>query len=241
MTNDKHQRGAPPVPRRFWILGAGRFGRLATERIVRHIAGAEISVVDQQPVDFADDRVTAIRADGVAWLADTFHRRSAVEMIIPAIPVHVVVDWMKLRLLNVKEICAIDIPDSLLAQIPHALRGKPGQAFASHADFICPDNCPEPKDRCTHTGQPRPKDLFRLLAGLDAGDVCPIVIRSRQLLPGVGGMRPGDLWAALDRLCRLERGRVLVATACRCHGVLDLIGLTACPGGAPAVRSGPIG
>ena len=240
MTNDKHQRGAARAPRRFWILGAGRFGRLAAERIIRHIADATITVVDQQPVRFADDRVKAVHAKGVAWLAATLGRRSAVEMIIPAIPVHVVVDWMKLRLLNKKEFCPIDIPDSLLSQVPHPLRGKPGQAFASQADFICPDDCPEPQDRCTHTGQPRPKDLFRLLADLDLDDIVPIVIRSRQLLPGVGGITPGDLWAALDTVCRIERGRILVATACRCHGVLDLVDLKACADAAPAGRSGSI-
>ncbi len=240
MTNDKHQRGGPAALRRFWILGAGHFGRLAADRIARRVPGATITVVDRQPVTFADDRITAVRADGAAWLAATLERQSAVDMLIPAIPVHVVVAWIKLKLLDIKKIRAIDIPDWLLTRMPHPQRGKPGQAFASHADFICPDNCPEPKDRCTHTGQPRPKDLFRLLADLDAGDIRPIVIRSRQLLPGVGGLMPCDLWAALDTVCRLERGRVMVATACRCHAVVDLIGIGACTGTEPAVRSGSI-
>ena len=240
MRNDKHQRGAPTAPRRFWILGAGRFGRLAAERIARHVADPAITVVDRRPAAFADDGVKTVCADAVAWLAATLDRRSAVEMIIPAIPVHVAADWMRLRLLGKKELCAIDIPDGLLARIPHPVRGKPGQAFASHADFICPDNCPEPQDRCTHTGQPRPTDLFRRLADLDLDEIYPIVLRSRQLLPGVGGLTPGDLWAALDTVCRLERGRIMVATACRCHAVLDLIGLAACPGAALAGRSGSV-
>jgi hypothetical protein len=109
--------------------------------------------------------------------------------------------------------------------MPHALRGNAGQAYVSHADFICPDNCPEPEKICTHTGKPRPLDLFRLLGNVDFDDVLPIVIRSHQLLPGVGGIYPADLLDALDIVRKNSHRPLMIATACRCHGVVDFMRL----------------
>ena len=109
--------------------------------------------------------------------------------------------------------------------MPNAIRGKTGQAFVSHADFICPDNCPESEKICTHTGKSRPMDLFRLLGNLDFQDVVPIVLRSYQLLPGVGGIYPADLMSALDTACKNSHRPLMIATACRCHGVVDFIRL----------------
>ena len=109
--------------------------------------------------------------------------------------------------------------------MPNALRGKAGQAYVSHADFICPDNCPEPEKICTHTGKPRPMDLFRLLGTLDFEEALPIVIRSHQLLPGVGGIYPADLRAAMDTACRNSHRPMMIATACRCHGVVNFMRL----------------
>ena len=99
--------------------------------------------------------------------------------------------------------------------------------------FYVPDDCPEPVDRCTVTGRARPLVLFEHLAALDVPGWPVVVVRSRQLAPGVGGFRPSDLLAAERRLCEAG-GQVLLATACRCHGVIDALdipplhGLTAC-------------
>jgi hypothetical protein len=76
---------------------------------------------------------------------------------------------------------------------------------------------------CTHTGKPRPPDMFRLLENLDVDDTMPIVIRSHQLLPGVGGFSPTDLMSAVDMVCKNSRQPLMIATACRCHGVVDFI------------------
>jgi hypothetical protein len=66
--------------------------------------------------------------------------------------------------------------------------GKAGQVFISHADFICPDNCPEPKDKCTVTGKPRPKDLFRLLRDLDIDDaLCRLLFAVIRFCPALAG------------------------------------------------------
>jgi hypothetical protein len=212
-------------PKRFWIIGAGRFGRIAVERINRLIPAADITLVDQAPVLIGGARFTMVKAEGIAWLGAVLDQRSAVDMILPAIPVHVAAEWLVLKLSKNYDIHPIPIPNAWLKRMPHACRGKTGQAFVSHADFICPDNCPEPKEICAHTGKPRPMDLFRLLGDLDFDTVLPIVLRSHQLLPGVGGIYPPDLLHALDIAGQNNRRPLMVATACRCHGVVDFLRL----------------
>lgn len=225
MTKDKRQSNSLYGLERFWIIGAGRFGQIAVERIRKKKADAAITVVDKKSTDLGHDKVIAIQQDGIQWLAAALRPEAAVDIVVPAIPVHVVYEWLKSNLSEKYKINPINIPDEWLTRMPHAMRGVVGQAYVSHADFICPDNCPEPEAICTHTGKPRPMDLFRLLAGLDFDDVLPIVIRSHQLLPGVGGIYPGDFFHALD-VVRTHRQRpLMVGTACRCHGVVNFFRL----------------
>jgi len=225
MTKDKRQSNSFNGLKRFWIIGAGRFGKIAVERIRRKKTDASITIVDKKSADLGQDGVITIQQDGIQWLAAGLQSETSVDIVVPAIPVHVVYEWLKINLSQKYQINPIDIPDRWLTRMPHAMHGAAGQAYVSHADFICPDNCPEPKTICTHTGKKRPMDLFRLLAGLDFDDVLPIVVRSHQLLPGVGGIYPNDFFHALEAV-RTHRQRLLmIATACRCHGVVDFFRL----------------
>ena len=225
MHNNKDQRDIPVNATRFWIIGAGRFGQIAVQRITRHIPHATFIVVDQKPSRVARTDITSIREDGIAWLNRMLVPNAPVDLIIPAIPVHVAAAWLKLKIKHLFNVIPLPIQDSWLNRLPHAMRGAAGQAFVSHADFICPDNCPEPANVCTQTGKPRPMDLFRLLARVDVDDVLPIVIRSRQLLPGVGGIHPAELMSAVDAVGNNSHRPVMIATACRCHGVVDFMRL----------------
>jgi len=170
----------------------------------------------------------------IAWLLSRFGPHAPVDMIVPAIPIHVAGEWLKFNLSKNYNIHPVQIPESWLASLPNAMSGATGQVYVSHADFICPDNCPEPKTICTHTGRPRPTDLFRLLADLDLDGVNPIVVRSHQLLPGVGGILPSDLLEALTSARRNSHRTLMVATACRCHGVVDFLRLEPRVGGCKA-------
>lgn len=225
MQNNKEQRDQPQTSTRFWVIGAGRFGQIAVDRITRHIPAASLTIVDKRPFTIHGDGITTICQDGIQWLYTMLNEGAPVDMIVPAIPVHVVFDWLKLNIQKMFVIQPIEILEPWLSQLPHALRGNAGQAYVSHADFICPDNCPEPEKICTHTGKPRPLDLFRLLGNVDFDDVLPIVIRSHQLLPGVGGIYPADLLDALDIVRRNSHRPLMIATACRCHGVVDFMRL----------------
>ncbi|MFH0785293.1 MAG: potassium transporter [Pseudomonadota bacterium] len=208
---------------RFWILGGGRFGQLAVQRIRHHMPGAEVTVIDEKPTELNADRL--ICADGIAWLAQHLEEYSPVDMVVPAIPVHVAAGWLQDRLSAQFTIHAIDPDADWINLLPNAIRGQSGQYFVSHADFICPDNCPEPEKICTYTKKTRPLDLFRLLALMPSHNLTPIVLRSHQLLPGVGGLLPAELFSALAKATTHSDQPLMVATACRCHGVVNLFKL----------------
>ena len=207
------------VYRRFWILGAGHFGQVAVRRIRRHIPDAELVVIDNGKVTVDTEKL--IRADGITWLSENLQELSPVDMVVPAIPVHVAAGWLHQRLADHFILQTIEPHVAWTARLPDARQVQPGQYSISYADFLCPDNCPEPKKICTHTKKERPIDLFRLLASLAADDLLPVVIRSYQLLPGVGGLVPAELFSALAKVEHLIGKPLMVATACRCHGVVD--------------------
>ena len=232
MTKDKQQSHPMHPAQRFWILGAGRFGRIARERIHAKWPDAGITVIDKLPIDIASDSITAIRRDGIEWLGDMLHPGAPVDMIVPAIPIHVALEWIVYKIKKKYTIHPINIPSDGLMRWPHPRQGRPGQLFVSQADFVCPDNCPEPDRICTVTGQPRPMDLHRRLAAVDFENVLPIVLQSHQILPGVGGIRPQDLLDALVRVRRNAQRSLMIATACRCHGVIDFLRLGVRPSSA---------
>ena len=68
------------------------------------------------------------------------------------------------------------------------------------------------------TGLPREYCLYDYLANFSLQDYIFLVIRSRQLAPGVGGFRPEDLWQ-LRRQILNSKGKIIISTACCCHGV----------------------
>ena len=210
--------------RKIWILGAGKFGKIAFERTVRNVPDAEITVVDAN-TDKAvviGTQVITVCEDGIDWLTANLKRGDASpDIVIPAIPVHVAFEWIKRK---VEDRFTI-VPTAILAEIykkfPNPVRNTASQVYVSHADFLCPDNCGEPPTICTFTKKEREESMFLLLANLKSQNLNQLVVRSHQLFPGVGGIFPADLWNVLDRIATSPEKRFLVSTACRCHGVVD--------------------
>lgn len=210
---------------RIWIIGAGHFGRLAVERLKDRFGEPHITIVDMDPGVMALGGVTPICEEGVGWLYRMLDEDAPVDIIAPVIPVHMAAAWLKQKLAHCGDVRTVPVPDAWLTLLPNPMRGETGQVFVSNADFMCPDNCPEPKGRCTHTGKPRPMDLFRRLERLNVDDALPIVLRSHQLVPGIGGIYPRDLYAALRTAMGHPDRPLMICTACRCHGVVDFIRL----------------
>jgi len=142
--------------------------------------------------------------------------------LIPAVPVHVGFEWAINELNRVGEVRRLPVPGEVDSKLPNPIRVPSGTVYASFATFVCPDYCSEPEEICTHTGKERPGNLYEVLEGVLASGFDVAVLRSWQLAPGVGGY-PGLSLRELLAGIGSKPGRYLVATSCRCHGVMDAL------------------
>ena len=207
-----------------WILGAGRFGRIAAERLTRKFTNMDFLVIDERP-----DRLAALADDfGVKTLAESavpcLSRQVLPDglWIVPAIPVHAAFQWLLSGSGLASRASSAPVPEPVDSQVPNPIRTADGTVYASYAVFLCPDACSEPEERCTHTGQPRPGNLFEDLSRISVVGFQVSVLRSWQLAPGVGGYSMAQL-RQLERDVLRQPGGHIVATSCRCHGVLNAL------------------
>ncbi len=206
----------------YWILGCGRFGRLACERLKAARPGAPIVVVDRRKIGMPEG-VETVTADAVEFLDDRMQPNSGA-WIVPALPMHLAYTWVAGRLRGERRFKPQTVPAGLVPLLPNPCVGPEGQVYFSHADFRCPDDCPEPKSICAHTGRPRPLIMHTFLADLVYGGYVSFVIRSVQLAPGVGGYQAATLYDGWGWL-RRKSGYFLFSTACKCHGVMHAFSL----------------
>ena len=210
-----------------WVLGAGKFGHRAVQKLQSLSSETQIVLVDQDPCALAiceGEGVETRTADVIEYLTRHLRLSEKPDWIVPAVPLHVAFEWIVSVLPDDAMVKKLAIPERLINELPCTPGAGKGKLFISLADFICPDDCCEPAGHCTVTGAPRPYDLFRKLARLQIENFIPVVVRSRQLAPGLGGYRPKDLFNALDQV-KTAGTSILLSTACRCHGVLDAFAL----------------
>jgi len=208
-----------------WIIGSGRFGLLALERLAKIRSGHHIVVVDADRENLSRgagaDR-TLEQMDGVEFLNQRLRPATAPEWIIPALPVHLAAQWCLARQ-GLQGLRQIAVPADVDPDVPNPARDPAGNLYTSHADFICPDDCVESAGICTVTQKRRTADMFELLGRIRLSGFQSLVIRSHQLGPGVGGYRPRQLFNLLEQI--KEGGKdFLLSTACRCHGVMTGLG-----------------
>jgi hypothetical protein len=158
--------------------------------------------------------------DGIEYLECNLSNEAYPDWIVPAIPLHVAFEWIRIKLSKTRTTKKIPAPQDLIAELPNPIAAETGRLYTSIADFECPENCPEPDKICTHTGKPRPLVLHEFLKSNQPKGLKAVVIRSHQLAPGVGGYTPRDLFAALNEI-EAARGPVSLSTACSCHGIMD--------------------
>lgn len=216
------QRCIKPSNETVWVLGGGRFGLHTVKILKQEIPTANIIVVDCQPIGNLPYGVEFVCADGVEWLTEHFTPNANVTRIIPTLPLHLALEWLKKKLsLELVTVDPVEIPHEFLSCFPHPFRKSSNQIVVSHADFLCPPNCSEPEELCTYTQKQRPQSLYRLLEKADCGAFVSLVVRSRQFYRGVGGFYPEDLWNLLNRTKSLPETPLLIGTACKCHGIVD--------------------
>lgn len=204
----------------FWILGAGRFGSLAVQRILAQKGNPRLLVVDHdsevlKPLE--GKPVEVIEQDAIDFLVN--HPGLGSEWIVPAIPAHVAFAWLCRELTKEGWVTPLPVPSMVEHQVPNPMRGKMGALYTSFATFRCPDNCDEPPESCTVTTEPREANLFDVIRCIEVEGYVTRVVRSHQLTPGVGGYQLSVLWWLLEEV-RATGRNFLVGTACRCHGVV---------------------
>ena len=204
-----------------WIIGVGQFGFIAFDRLSKSGKERRFVLVDSVKKNLLrckGPNVSLEQADGVAFLEQHLTGSQTPDWIIPALPVHLAAEWFLLRL-GPERLRRGTLPPDLEPLLPNPIRGSDGNIYVSHADFMCPDDCAEPRDICTVTGEPRKRNMFEILGDLQMSPFKALAIRSHQLGAGIGGYRTKHLFALFDKVER-ARGQLLVSTACRCHGVI---------------------
>ena len=203
-----------------FIIGAGHFGARAA-RIVCQRSDSPVFVVDPDEKclsDLNDLRIEKVLGDGIQFLLDNFHYLKQTNTIVPALPIHLAYEWLKGFLPGDMKIKKLPVPETN-PPLPHAWPASDGSTLVSYADFLCPDDCPEPV-HCTVTGEKREQPLYSLLRNLNLSLFDIHIIQSRQLAPGLGGYKVEDLEGTAEMVLGNEPGRWILGTACKCHGIL---------------------
>ena len=208
----------------YLILGAGKFGRLALKRLAQLDRGSRFLVVDRDPQaltairSMAIENLQVVEADAITFLTENLRNPSPWDWLIPMVPVHVAYAWLRQGPLAGDSRQILEVPEipEIAGLTVH--RGGQGELYLS-CGHLCPDDCPEPDTVCPVSGESRRVALYDRLAALEIPGFQILVIPSRSLAPGVGGYPPESLRHLAEQLLGME-GKVLIATACRCHGVI---------------------
>ncbi len=203
------------------VIGAGHFGRRAAVILTRG-GGKPVIVIDHDPSRLAglkDLPVKAILGDGVAFLIANNERLVPETTVVPAVPIHLAFEWLKASIGHQTTVVRAPVPKEVWGRLPHTWNGSEGSVLVSYADFVCPDDCPEP-EVCTVSGERREQPLHALLGSLQVEGFQVHIVRSRQLAPGLGGYCLADLLELETRVKIAAGGRWLLGSACKCHGIL---------------------
>ena len=204
---------------KYLIMGFGKFGRLAFDRLKERFPDRPLLVVEREE-DLASlgtpPLVLTHKGDAVSFLLEAPGVEDR-DIVIPMVPFHLAAAYLCARLSDMEP---ITLPKELADQVPNPFPLDDSNLCCSLAHFLCPDDCPE-GDYCTVTGERRDKPLYGILEELDAPGFQVVVQRSYQILPGVGGYRMDEL---RNLPGMVTSRRCIVATSCKCHGILTGIG-----------------
>jgi hypothetical protein len=196
------------------VLGYGKFGRLAVERLHAAFPSISITVVERSPAQVAGCSpagAAVVREDATAFLL-TSELATPEAIIIPMVPFHLAASYIMARASGCRE---SPLPANLMEMVPNPLRLDEATLCCSKADFLCPDDCPE-GDACTVTGLPR-TPLYCDLEALRIPEITVLIQRSAQILPGIGGYQFKDLQSMA---LRIPSGKYIVGTSCKCHAIM---------------------
>jgi hypothetical protein len=208
-----------------FIIGAGHFGSRAA-RIICQRPESVVYILDIDNKRFSQLRevpAKKINGDGIKFLVKNFDLLDPGNTIIPAIPLHLAFDWLQGYLgNNKKKVKKISIPKGIEGILPNPQLSRDGSLVTSYADFVCPDDCPEP-EICTVTGEPHSMPLHERLKNMAVSGFNVHIIRSCQIAPGLGGYTVAELKETVNKLRRKKNENWLLGTACKCHGIVTAL------------------
>lgn len=205
-----------------WIVGLGHFGLNALKKLSIQQKERHFVLIDPHKATIEQRVKTNYRfqqTDGIDFLERNLKPGHGPDWIIPALPIHLAAEWCLRHLTHKGFLREVALSPDISPMLPNPMAGAYGDIYVSHATFLCPENCPEPCDKCTVTQAVRKKNMFELLEQIQVPMFQSIVIRSHQLAPGVGGYRTEQLFSLLHQ-AEIAQNGVLISTACRCHGVI---------------------
>jgi hypothetical protein len=209
-----------------WIAGAGAFGKKAGQTLVQRHDPKTILIVDHDETalaEVADTKIMTVQAEATDFLVQNLLNADSPQWIIPCVPFHLAWEWLSRRLGPKAK--PLPVPETCLPGLPNPWPTQRGGYTVSYADFICPPDCPEPRDTCTYTGRPRPGLLYEEIERLSVPGYETMVLKSHQMAPGLGGYRSGELLDLEEKALALG-GNLIIATACKCHGVLNALAIS---------------
>ncbi len=215
------------------VIGCGHFGHRAVQALKSLSPSPRVIAVDRdrnqlRAVERRADQVH--HGDGIHYLAGLPESQAVSYWIVPALPLHLALEWM---LYTLNRAGATYTAERL--PLPKAFNPRKvlwqhctptGTFYCSLSDFTCPDDCPEPEEYCYVTQQPRPTPLYLILKEITCAGYHSLVVRSRIIVPGVGGYPFADLLTLRSFLLSNE-GNYLLSTACTCHGIAGAISIFA--------------
>ena len=208
----------------YLIIGCGFFGGRAAKQLLKRKSHPKIIVVDKNREAvkrLSHLPIETIVDDGLSYLNQFLSEGRTVHYIIPSVPFHLAFEFILLRL---KPFGARRAKVPSLSGLPNPEIGKTGDLYTSLADFLCPEDCPEPSRYCTVTRKKRERPLYDILRDLK-GPFESRVIISQPLAVGVGGFLPEELLALLEDVKKQKNSRdlILISTASRCHAVTSAL------------------
>ena len=208
----------------YLIIGCGHFGSRAAKQLLKRKSHPKIIGVDKNPEvvqKLSHLPIETIVDDGLSYLNQFLSEGQTAHYIIPSVPFHLVFEFILLRL---KPFGARRAKVLSLFGLPNPEIGKTGDLYTSLADFLCPEDCPEPSRYCTVTRKRRQEPLYKILGDLK-GPFETRVIISQPLAIGVGGFQPKELLALLEDVKKQKNSHdlILISTASRCHGVTSAL------------------
>jgi hypothetical protein len=223
-TKSDHRKPLLSWTASYLIAGCGHFGSRAVRGLLKKDPNSVITIIDKDSNAFGKISHLPVQTtahDAVDYLRNLFMIGMDFDYIVPAVPFHLAFEVI---LAVLRPLGARRVESPRLSGLPNLFAGKGGDLYASFADFLCPEDCPEPVKHCTVTGKKRQKPLYEILRDLQ-GDFYSRAIRSYQLGPGIGGMKADELTDLIADIKGISAfGRpILISTACRCHGVISAL------------------